>query len=163
MCGKRRSQHNWGTISNFLAGLRKTTRNLSQDRRCPGWDANREPPECKRESLLLDPTCVTSCVDKTRLERSELAQATTVRFLQHYLQCVRRCVLVVPVTASVLQANKCIAWIDRARQCFIRHLDTLWNSRIKASFVAECGHRRLPFINAARVNYFHTDYTTRQD
>lgn len=79
MCRKRRLQHNWGTVPNFLTGLRKSTGNFSQDRRCRVWDANREPPECKWGLLLLDPTCVTSCVVKTRLGRSESAQATTVK------------------------------------------------------------------------------------
>lgn len=66
-------------------------------------------------------------------------------------------------TASVLQANKCIAWIHCACQCFIHALDTLWNSHVKAQFEAECGHSKLPFINAAPVNYFHTEYTIQPD
>jgi hypothetical protein len=32
-------------LGTFMEGLRKTTRNISQESRSPGRDTNREPPE----------------------------------------------------------------------------------------------------------------------
>jgi hypothetical protein len=39
----------------FKKGLRKPTKCLSQDSRCPGQDSNREPPESNSKALLLNP------------------------------------------------------------------------------------------------------------
>jgi hypothetical protein len=57
-CGRKQS---WPPLRYYheirLGGLRKVTRNLSQDCRCPNWDSNRNPPKSKSEVLLPQPAC----------------------------------------------------------------------------------------------------------
>jgi hypothetical protein len=37
-----------------LEGVSKTTKNLSQDNRYSSWNSNRDPPEYKSKTLMLD-------------------------------------------------------------------------------------------------------------
>jgi hypothetical protein len=38
----------------FLEELTKSTKNLNQESRCPGWDSNREHTELKSRVLSVD-------------------------------------------------------------------------------------------------------------
>jgi hypothetical protein len=56
-CGKKRPwpnlRHNWDV---YLDELRKTTKNVWEQRLCPGWDSNWEHPEPKPERVPTEPT-----------------------------------------------------------------------------------------------------------
>jgi hypothetical protein len=44
-------------LTYFKEGLRKPTKYLSRNFRCPSRDSNHPPPKYKSEALLPEPTC----------------------------------------------------------------------------------------------------------